>query len=105
MVSNSTAASSGTGIPRAGMHATVRNRRGVVVAIEPFDGETGRLHLVHLEYTDDHAPAEERLLWKLEPSRHLVPPDRFTRDLLRNGGYVTALVEAAGSVRVEAGFR
>ena len=75
------------------MLATVRNRRGVVAAVEPFDGETGRLHLVHLEYTDDHAPAEERLLWELKPSRHLVPPDRFTRDLLRNGGYVTALVE------------
>jgi hypothetical protein len=57
------------------MLATVRNRRGVVAAVEPFDGETGRLHLVHLEYTDDHAPAEERLLWELEPSRHLVPPN------------------------------
>ena len=72
---NSTAASSGTGIPRAGMLATVRNRRGVVAAVEPFDGETGRLHLVHLEYTDDHAPAEERLLWELEPSRHLLEPN------------------------------
>ena len=37
-------------VPRAGMLATVRNRRGVVAAVEPFDGETGRLHLVHLEY-------------------------------------------------------
>ena len=40
-------------VPRAGMLATVRNRRGVVTAVEPFDGETGRLHLVHLEYKDD----------------------------------------------------
>ena len=32
-------------VPRAGMLATVRNRRGVVAAVEPFDGETGRLHL------------------------------------------------------------
>ena len=62
-------------IPRAGMLATVRNRRGVVAAVAPFDGETGRLHLVHLEYTDDHAPAEERLLWELEPSRHLLEPN------------------------------
>ena len=65
-------------VPRAGMLATVRNRRGVVAAVaavEPFDGETGRLHLVHLEYTDDHAPAEERLLWELEPGRHLLPPN------------------------------
>ena len=71
----STAATAGTMIPRAGMLATVRNRRGVVAAVEPFDGETGRLHLVHLEYTDDHAPAEERLLWELEPSRHLLEPN------------------------------
>ncbi len=64
-------------VPRAGMLANVRNRRGVVAAVEPFDGETGRLHLVHLEYTDDHAPAEERLLWELEPegSRHLLEPN------------------------------
>ena len=61
-------------IPRAGMLATVRNRRGVVAAVEPFDGETGRLHLVHLEYTDDHAPTEERLLWELEPHRGLLEP-------------------------------
>ena len=41
-------------VPRAGMLATVRKRRGVVAAVEPFDGETGRLHLVYLQYTDDH---------------------------------------------------
>ena len=62
-------------VPRAGMLAAVRNRRGVVAGVEPFDGEAGRLHLVHLEYRDDHAPAEERLLWELEPSRHLLEPN------------------------------
>ena len=65
-------------IPRAGMLATVRNRRGVVAAVEPFDGETGRLHLVHLKYTDDHAPAEERLLWELEAGLF---PKKKQRDL------------------------
>ena len=69
------APAAGTAIPRAGMLATVRNRRGVVAAVEPFDGEAGRLHLVHLEYTDDHAPSEERLLWELEPQRHLLEPN------------------------------
>ena len=54
-------------VPRAGMLATVRNRRGVVAAVEPFDGETGRLHLVHLEYKDERAPSEERILWEIEP--------------------------------------
>ena len=62
-------------VPRAGMLAAVRNRRGVVAGVEPFDGEAGRLHLVHLEYRDDHAPAEERLLWELEPGRHLLEPN------------------------------
>ncbi|MCY4505961.1 MAG: SNF2-related protein, partial [Acidobacteria bacterium] len=76
-------------IPRAGMLATVRNRRGVVAAVEPFDGETGRLHLVHLEYTDDHAPAEERLLWELEPSRHLLPPNALP-DPAHTGGPMPA---------------
>ena len=62
-------------VPRAGMLATVRNRRGVVAAVEPFDGETGRLHLVHLEYKDERAPAEERILWEIEPDRHLLEPN------------------------------
>ena len=61
-------------VPRAGMLATVRNRRGVVVAVEPFDGETGRLHLVHLEYKDNHAPNAERVLWELERDRALLEP-------------------------------
>ena len=57
------------------MLATVRNRRGVVAAVEPFDGESGRLHLVHLEYQDNRAPSEERLLWELEPKRNLLEPN------------------------------
>ena len=61
-------------VPRAGMPAMVRNRRGVIAAVEPFDGEAGRLHLVHLEYNDDRAPSRERLLWELEPKRKLDEP-------------------------------
>ena len=61
-------------VPRAGMLATVRNRSGVVAAVEPFDGDTGRLHLVHIEYKDSRSPTEERLLWELEPGRNLLEP-------------------------------
>ena len=61
-------------IPRNGMLATVRNRVGVIASVEPFDGDNGRIHLVHLEYQDDHAPGEERLLWELEPNRTLLEP-------------------------------
>ena len=62
-------------VPRAGMLATVRNRQGVVAGVEAFDGERGRLHLVHLEYNDDQAPLQERLLWELEPHCHLLAPN------------------------------
>ncbi|MDE0222503.1 MAG: hypothetical protein OXJ90_24770 [Spirochaetaceae bacterium] len=61
-------------IPRAGMLATVRNRSGVVAAVEPFDGDTGRLHLVHVEYKDSRSPTEERVLWELEPRARLLEP-------------------------------
>ena len=64
----------GTSIPRPGMFATVRNRRGVIAAVDPFDGPSGRLHLVHIEYKDDHYPAEEQLLWELEPRTSLLEP-------------------------------
>lgn len=61
-------------LPRVGMFATVRNRRGLVSAVEPFDGDRGRIHLVHLEYKDDQHPLEERLLWELEPQKSLLEP-------------------------------
>ena len=32
-------------VPRVGLFATVRNRRGLTTSVEPFDGPTGRLHL------------------------------------------------------------
>lgn len=57
------------------MFATVRNRRGIVSAVEPFDGHGGRLHLVHLEYKDDQLPVEEQLLWELEPRKALLEPN------------------------------
>jgi superfamily II DNA or RNA helicase len=51
------------------MIATVRNRRGIVAAVQPFDGGEGRLHLVHVEYSDDHWPPDEQVLWEREASR------------------------------------
>jgi len=61
-------------IPRIGMFATVRNRRGLTTSVEPFDGPTGRLHLVQLEYKDEQYPREERLIWEIEPARQLLEP-------------------------------
>ena len=61
-------------VPRVGLLAAVRNRHGVVAAVQPFDGEDGRLHLVHLEYKDARQPADERLLWERETGARLVEP-------------------------------
>ncbi|MBI2203607.1 MAG: hypothetical protein HYU41_07150 [Candidatus Rokubacteria bacterium] len=71
-------------VPRVGMFATVRNRRGIVSAVEPYDGQDGRLHLVHLEYKDDQLPTEERLLWELEPRPTLLEPTALP-DFNRSG--------------------
>ena len=61
-------------VPRVGLLATVRNRHGVVAAVQPYDGEGGRLHLVHVEYKDAAQPADEQLLWELETGARLVEP-------------------------------
>lgn len=61
-------------VPRIGMFATVRNRRGVTTGVEPFDGPAGRLHLVHVEYKDDQFPRDEKLIWELEPGGRLLEP-------------------------------
>jgi len=72
-------------LPRPGMFATVRNRRGVIAAVEPFDGENGRLHLVQLDYKDDQLPPEEQLIWELEsPHAKLLEPDALP-DPARSG--------------------
>ena len=58
------------------MLATVRNRRGVVAAVDDYDGrEEGRLHLVTIEYTDTDGPVEEQLLWEHEPRTNLISPE------------------------------
>ena len=59
-------------VPRIGMVATVRNRRGVISAVQPFDGPEGRLHLVDVEYNDGDAPQEETLLWEREPGARVI---------------------------------
>ena len=85
-------------IPRPGMLATVRNRRATVTTVEPFDGEQGRLHLVHLDYQDGESPAAERLVWELESQRALLEPtalpDTFNTDPMPTADF-SALLRAA----------
>ncbi len=61
-------------IPRIGMVATVRNRRGVISIVRPFDGQYGVMHLVDVEYNDGETPFAETLLWEREPQARLLPP-------------------------------
>ena len=66
--------------PRVGMLATVRNRRGMITSVEPYDATTeGRLHLVHVEYTDADGQPEETLLWEREHNRDLLEPTTLPR--------------------------
>ncbi len=67
-----------TDVPRVGMLARVRNRRGIVASVAPYDdNEAGRLHLVQVEYKDHDSPHSERLLWELEPGRKLLEPSQL----------------------------
>jgi hypothetical protein len=62
------------------MLAKVRNRRGVVASVEPFDGAgEGRLHLVRIEYTDTDGIAEDTILWEREESTDLFEPHSLPR--------------------------
>lgn len=68
-----------TDVPRVGMLARVRNRRGIVAGVAPYDGEAGRLHLVQVEYKDHDSPHSERLIWELEPGRKLLEPSQLPK--------------------------
>ncbi|MEW6443201.1 MAG: DISARM system SNF2-like helicase DrmD [bacterium] len=62
------------------MLATVRNRRGIITSVEPYDATTeGRLHLVHVEYTDADGQSEETLLWEREHNATLLEPTALPR--------------------------
>lgn len=57
------------------MLATVRNRRGLITGVQPFDaGAEGRLHVVEVEYTDPDGVEGEQLLWEREQSTRLLEP-------------------------------
>jgi superfamily II DNA or RNA helicase len=67
-------------IPRVGLLAQVRNRRGLVAAVDAFDtGSVGAgiLHAVRIEYTDHNGPAAETLLWERETGCQIIEPKRL----------------------------
>lgn len=67
-------------IPRVGMMATLRNRRGAVVSVEPFsDPQEGMLHLVRVEYTDSEGIPEDSVIWERERGASLLEPTALPR--------------------------
>src|SRR5690606_37616546 len=68
-------------LPRVGMLATVRNRRGVISAVEPFTepGSNSLLNLVTIEFSDQDGAAEESLLWERERSPIVLEPNALPR--------------------------
>lgn len=68
-------------IPRVGMLATVRNRRGVISNIKAWgDAKTSeQLHLVTIEFSDADGEPEETLLWERERSPVVLEPNALPR--------------------------
>ena len=62
-------------LPREGMQARLRNRRGLIASVEPFDAHPeGRLHLVRVEYTDRDGTPEDTVIWEREPNATVLEP-------------------------------
>jgi hypothetical protein len=62
------------------MVARVRNRRGLIASVEPFDTKPdGRMHLVRVEYTDSEGSSEDTLVWEREHNRRLLEPTAMPR--------------------------
>lgn len=66
--------------PRVGMLAKIRNRRGIVASVEPYDtASEGRLHLVRVEYIDTDGVPEDVVLWEREHNARLLEPTALPR--------------------------
>lgn len=66
--------------PREGMMAVVRNRRAMIMSVQPFDAdESGRFHLVEVEYADGTGVETDELLWEVEPGTDVLEPAALPR--------------------------
>ena len=68
-------------IPRVGMLATVRNRRGLISSVEPYEEASSAklLHLVTVEFTEYDGELEETLLWERECQPVVLEPNALPR--------------------------
>ena len=66
--------------PREGMMAVVRNRRAMIMGVQPFDAdEAGRFHLVDVEYTDGTGVETDQVLWEVEVGAEILEPAALPR--------------------------
>lgn len=66
--------------PREGMMAVVRNRRAMIMGVQPFDAdEAGRFHLVEVEYSDGTGVETDEVLWEVEPGTEVLEPAALPR--------------------------
>lgn len=69
-----------TSLPREGMMAQVRNRRGRVSKVEAFPadpGPEGRLHLVRIVYADPDGAPQEAVIWEREVGAQVFEPQEL----------------------------
>lgn len=89
----------GTNVPREGMLATVRNRRGLVTAVDAHEGgPDGLVHLVTIEYTDADGVSEDEVIWEREVRASLQEPTALPQvvaDPAMPAEHFDALVRAA----------
>jgi superfamily II DNA or RNA helicase len=77
---SSTPTQAGINVPREGMLATVRNRRGLVTAVDAHEGgPDGLVHLVTIEYTDADGVSEDEVVWEREVRASLQEPSALPR--------------------------
>lgn len=70
-----TVAESASQHPRVGMLATVRNRRGILTAVDPYADDNGAVfHLVTIEYLDADGDREDQLIWEREVAPSTLKP-------------------------------
>ena len=74
-------------LPKPGMLARIRNRLAIISDVREWSSGTTTEHLVDVNYVDQYLPATDSVLWHLEPSAVVIPPDGFPR--IREKGPMT----------------
>ncbi|MFC1743118.1 DISARM system SNF2-like helicase DrmD [Candidatus Riflebacteria bacterium] len=73
-------------IPRTGALAILRNRRGLITAVEPSGSRAEeKIHLVNVEYTDPDGCQEDQVIWEREPDAQIIEPTALPDIHHKNG--------------------